>query len=264
MNIKELIEKIGRERINHYLFIFSIGLALNGFFQFIYLWLQGNWFKSTAYWIQEGGGYNGINSFSNYLIWFTQVYLCLFIPLIVYLGFRYKNKLNGKILKIFSVFVFSFLFIFLEFSFSVNILYEWIILFMIIYCIMVLRFSVVFSFSFSLLSFQVANMLWEMAEINIHSIGTILSYILVYSIFIFVLHKLKVKFNLFIFLCLIPMFFSWIYFYSLWSAWSTNKMINYLNEVNIFSSYFRLFVFPFFIVIVLSIYFNYRKKFISK
>lgn len=259
MKITELIDRISKNRINHWLFLFSIGLAFNGIFQFIYLWFRGDWFKSTSYWVNEGSGYNGINSFSNYLVWFTQVYLCLFIPLIVYLGFRYKNKLNGEKIKIFSVFVFSFLFIFIYSNFSLSILYQWIFLFMIIYCIMILRFSVVFSFSFSLLSFQVANMLWEMAEINIHSVGTVFSYILVYSIFIFVLYKLKVKFNLFIFLGLVPMFFSWIYFYSLWRAWSTNKMINYINEVNTFSPYFRLFVFPFFIVVALNIYFIHKK-----
>jgi hypothetical protein len=260
MNIKGSIEKIGMKRINNWLFIFSLGLAFNGVFQFFYFWIKMNWLKSTIYWTHEGSGYAYVNSFSNYLIWFTQIYLCLFIPLIVYLGFRYKNIFNDKKIKVFSVFVFSFLFIFLEISFNVGILYEWIILFMVIYCIMILRFSVVFSFSFSLLSFQVANMLWEMAEINIHSVGTVFSYILVYSIFIFVLYKLKVKFNLFIFLGLVPMFFSWIYFYSLWRAWSTNKIMNYINEIHIFAPYFRLFVFPFFIVVVLNIYLKFKNN----
>ena len=258
MRIKDIIEKIGKKRIDNWIFIFCLGLTSDGIFQFIYFWFQGtSWVKSTAYWINEGSGYNGI-SFSNYLVWFTQVYFCLFIPLIVYLGFKYKNIFNGKKIKGFSVFSLSCLFIFLTMNFHMPILIEWISLFMIIYIIMILKFNIVFSLSFSILCFQVANMLWEMGELNTQY-GTILSYILVYSIFIFVLYKLKVKINLPIILSFIPVLFSWIYFYPLWHAWSTHNIINYTDEINKFSPYFRLFVFPFLIIITLQIYFNHRK-----
>ena len=96
MKINEIINKIGRERIDRWMFIFCIGLFFDGLFQFIFFWFRGDWIKSTAYWINEGSGFNGIGSFSNYLVWFAQVYFCLVIPLIVYLGFKYKNVFNGK------------------------------------------------------------------------------------------------------------------------------------------------------------------------
>ena len=259
MIIKSLIEKIGKKRIDNWIFLFCLGLTLDGIFQFIFFWFQGNWIKSTAYWINEGSGYNGINNFSNYLIWFTQVYLVLFIPLIVYLGFKYKNSLNGNKVKILSLFILSLSFVFLEIKFiSTSIFYQWIILFMVVYSIMILKFSVGFSFSYSLLSFQISNMLWEMAELNLQ-FGTILSYILVYSIFVFVLYKLKVKINLFIILSFIPILFLWINYYSMFRAWSTDKMINYLSDIMKVASYIRLFVFPFIIIITLTIYFIHRK-----
>ena len=118
----------------------------------------------------------------------------------------------------------SFLFIFLEFIYKFDVIAEWIFLFMIIYIIMILKFNIVFSLSFSILCFQVANMLWEMGELNIYYFGTILSYILVYSIFIFVLYKLKIKINLPIILSFIPILFSWIYYYPIWRAWSAQKI----------------------------------------
>jgi hypothetical protein len=258
MKFKEVIERIGRERINYWVFLTSIALAFDGLFQFIFFWVKMNWLKSTIYWTIEGSGYAYVNSFLNYLIWFTQIYFCLFIPLIVYLGFKYRNSFNGKKIKIFSVFILSFLFVFFEIKFAIPVFSEWIFLFIIIYTIMILKFSVVFSLSFSILCFQVANMLWEMAEINLN-FGTILSYILIYSIFIFVLYKLKIKIDLYIYLSVIPMLFSWIYFYPLWRAWSTYKTINFISEINTFSPYFRLFVFPFIITITLKIYFTHRK-----
>jgi hypothetical protein len=187
----------------------------------------------------------------------------LFIPLIVYLGFKYKNKLKSKKIRLFSLILLSVFFIYMYeiimFTFKMTILYEWIFLFMIIYLIMILRFSVVFSLSFSILSFQVANMLWEMAEINIHFIGTILSYIMVYSIFFFVLYRLKIKINLPIILSSIPMFFSWIYLFSLWRAWSTNNIFKYTNQINSYSPYFRLAVFPFLIIVTVTVYFKSQK-----
>jgi len=124
---------------------------------------------------------------------------------------------------------------------------------------MVLRFSVVFSFSFSLLSFQVANMLWEMAEINITSFGTTLSYILVYGILIFVLYKLKVLIlKNFLSLCVsfIPILFLWIYYYLIWN---TKDMLLFSQKIKPLEPYLRLYTFPFFIIIALIIYFN-RKK----
>jgi hypothetical protein len=258
-SINEFINKIGRKRFEYWIFLSCIALSFDGILQFFVFWFQGNWIKSTAYWIQESNGYNGIGSFTNYLVWFIQVYFVLFIPLIVYLGFKYKNKFNGKNIRVFSFFVLSFLFIFLESKFTLTILYQWVILFIIIYAIMILRFSVVFSLMFSVLSFQVGNMLWEMAEINISSIGTILSYILIYSIFIYVLYKLKVKINLPIILSSIPMFFSWIYFYPLWRAWSTKNISNYISEIYMYAQYFRLTVFPFLITIAIIVYFQSRK-----
>lgn len=258
MKLKEIIDKIGMKRINHWVFLASIALAFDGVLQFIIFWFRGDWIKSTAYWINEGSGFNGINSLSNYLVWYAQVYFCLFIPLIVYLGFKYKNSFNGKKIKVFSISVLSFMFIFLAEKFGL-ILSEWIFLFMIVYIIMILKFSVVFSLSFSILCFQVANMLWEMGEINIGSVGTILSYVLVYSIFIFVLYKLNVKINLQIILGFIPIIFSWVYYYPIWRAWSTKNIFIYLSQINGLSPTFRLYVFPFFIIIALQIYFIHRK-----
>jgi hypothetical protein len=262
MSIKKLINnfinKVDRKKLDIWIFLFCIALAFDGLLQFIVFWFQGTWIKSTAYWINEGSGFNGIDSFTNYLVWFIQVYFVLFIPLIVYLGFKFKYKFNGKNIKIFSLVGLSVLFAFLELPFKISVLYQWVFLFTIIYIIMILRFSVVFSLMFSVLSFQVANMFWEMAEINTQ-FGTILSYILIYSIFIFVLFKLKVKINLPIILSLIPMFFSWIYFYPLWRAWSTNNIFKYQQQINLFSPYFRLMVFPFLIMITLTVYFQLKK-----
>jgi hypothetical protein len=258
--INGLIDKIGNKKIEQWIFLACIALSFDGLLQFIVFWLYGTWIKSTVYWVNEGSGFNGIGSFTNYLVWFIQVYFCLFIPLIVYLGFKYKDRFNGKNLKIFSLVGLSVFFAFFELPFKMSVLYEWVFLFMVIYSIMLLRFNVVFSLMFSVLSFQVANMLWEMAEINIHFVGTILSYIMIYSIFIFVLFKLKVKINVPIILSLIPMFFSWIYFYPLWRAWSTNKVFNYLNEINVFSPYFRLMVFPFLITVTIFVFMNKNRN----
>jgi hypothetical protein len=259
MKLREILNKIGKKRLDNWLLMFCLGLAYDGILQFFIFWFRGDWIKSTAYWINEGSGFNGINSFSNYLIWFSQVYFCLFIPLIVYLGFKYKNNFNGIKMKIFSVFILSFMFTFLIINYSFTIISEWVFLFIIVYIIILLRFNIIFSLSFSILSFQVANMLWEMAEINIYFIGTILSYILIYSIFIIVLYKLKIKINLYIILSFIPILFSWIYYYPIWRAWSTKDISEYLSQINNLSIYFRLFVFPFLIIIALTIYFTYRK-----
>jgi amino acid transporter len=102
-------------------------------------------------------------------------------------------------------------------------------------------------------------MLWEMAEINVASFGTVLSYILVYGILIFVLYKLKVLvLKNFLSLCVsfIPILFLWIYYYSIWS---TKDMLLFSQKIKPLESYLRLYTFPFFIVIALIIYFNYKK-----
>ena len=215
MQIKKLIEKIGKKRLNNWLLFFCIGLALNGFMQFIYLWFNQRWVISTWCWKYQTG-ISGL-TFSTYLIWFIQVYSVLFIPLIVFLGFKFKSKFDFKKINYLSIFVLIFIFFIFGLLFKNIELIQWIYLFMVIYVIMILaKFNIVFSLSFSYLCFYSANMLWEMAEINITSFGTTLSYILVYGILIFVLYKLKVLIlKNFLSLCVsfIPILFLWIYYY---------------------------------------------------
>ena len=122
--INGLIDKIGKKRIEQWIFLSCVALSFDGLLQFFVFWLQGTWIKSTAYWVNEGSGFNGISSFTNYLIWFIQVYFVLFIPLIVYLGFKYKDKFNGKNMKVFSLFSLSVIFVFLELPFKMSVLYE--------------------------------------------------------------------------------------------------------------------------------------------
>jgi hypothetical protein len=66
--INGLIDKIGKKRIEQWIFLSCVALSFDGLLQFFVFWLQGTWIKSTAYWVNEGSGFNGIGSFMNYLI----------------------------------------------------------------------------------------------------------------------------------------------------------------------------------------------------
>jgi len=219
-----------------WIFEASLSLFCVGVFEFFYIWLN-------RYQIVDYSGFAFDYSFRTFLIQFMQVYSPLFIPLFIFLGLKYRNslKLNIKKIKILTNFFILCFFSLLTYIFYPSFICEWIFLFSIVFVLVSSRFNLLFAFSFSYLSFYCANMLFEMEGLHfLYSFGTLLSYILIYGIFILVLFKLKIEIDEFVILSSVPILFLWMNY-------------NLINGV-----YVRLFTFPFFIVVALKIYFNCR------
>jgi hypothetical protein len=255
MILNNIINKIGRERLIHWVFLFSLSLFCVGLFEFFYLWVFK--YQIDGY-LKFAGNYN----FNNFIVQFIQVYSVLFIPLLSFIGFKYRNsiKFNGKKLKVFSILFLIGLFSGLIYSYHSYGVWEWVFLFMPIFIIISLKYSVLFAFSFSYLGFYSANMLFEFQGLNfLKSSGTLLSYILVFGIFIFTLYKLKIKLipieQLIVYLSFIPIVVMWIIFFPIWQLPITEFYKVYIP----YDLYVRLFTFPFYITISLVIYFTKGK-----
>lgn len=255
MRINDIIEKIGKDKIIHWILLFSIGLFCVGIFQFFYIWM----FKFQ---LENYLNFAIDYSFKTYVIMFTQVYSVLFIPLLCFIGFKYKDsdkfnsvKYKGLIL-IFLLFIFNLCAFYFKFPLF---LLEWGILFTLIYTIISFKFNPIFSLSFSYLCFFGANMLFEMQGINFfYGIGTNLAYIVVFGITYFILYKLKLENKKYILISFLPILFMWIYYYNIWElAYDSALFYNTYIHTHY---YIRLFTFPFYITISLIIYFTYRKK----
>ena len=115
MSIKNIIDKIGMKRISHWTLLACISLFLVGLFQLVLFWSLKTYVKSTYFWQTQTQIFNAFSpySFMGFLVWFIQVYSVLFIPLMVYIGFKYKNSINNKKIRIFSISFLIGLFIFL-------------------------------------------------------------------------------------------------------------------------------------------------------
>lgn len=245
------INKLGKKNIDRWIIEFVAMLFCVGIFEFFYIWI--NRYSLVGY-----SAFVGSYELRDYFVQFIQVYGVLFIPLISYLGFKYRNSNNFNTKKIktaFTIFLIS-LFSYLIFSYHNYGVWEWSFLFISIFIIILLKFNVVFAMSFSWLSFYMANMFFEFQGLNfLYSFGTLLSYILVFGIYILILIELKIKVTKNIFFSFIPTVFMWIYFYPIWSLHGKDFTLTYLP----YDLYVRLLTFPFFLTISIIIYFTYRK-----
>lgn len=247
MNVKNIIERIGKNRLIHWILLFSIGLFCVGVFEFFYIWF-------FRYQIEGYLKFCLDYSFKDFIIEFIQVYSVLFVPLLSFIGFKYKNskKFNSKKVKILMIMLLIAFFYLCMFFYKIYVFYEWIFLFMFIFTLISLKFNNIFALSFSYLSFYSANMLFEFQGLNfLKSFGTLTAYILVFGIFSLTLLKLKIKMDLKIITSFIPIIFLWIYSFQDWQ----------LKNFTVNDIYFaRLYTLPFFIVITLKIYVKYNKK----
>ena len=248
-NLLNIIKKVGKNRINRWMLLFSISLFCVGIFEFFYIWFFRYQISGYSRFVWNYG-------FRDFVVQFMQVYSVLFIPLLSYVGFKYRNsiKFNSKKIKIIInlllIFIFS-LFIYFYHAYAV---WEWVFLFMPIFILISSKFNCIFALSFSYLSFYGANMLFEMQGLTfLKSLGTSLSYILVFGILAFILYNLKIKINYKIILSFIPVIFLWILYFPIWQSENFNKIYPPHDL------YVRLFTFPFYIIIALTIYFNQRK-----
>jgi hypothetical protein len=252
MNIKEKIEKIihqiGEKRIEGWIFLASIALFCDGIFEFVYFWFSGVYLAVFQKLTFLGIFYQ--HNFFIYCIWFTQVYSVLFIPLLVYLGYKYRFYRDKKLIKIsfnlFLILIFGF-FSYVNFTTSVYpLISEWILFFMIIYFILLKKFSVLFSFSFTYLMFFMANILFQIPE-NFSEgfavVNSFLSVMLLIIVFLWVLHNLKFKVNLVVLIVFILIPISWV----ILPLSSSVGTILIWNNIMV-----RLITFPFFITIALK------------
>jgi len=260
MLAKEVFERFKKIGLSRLALLFSIGLFVDGVFEFIFFWFSGlyvdalkktNWFILTPEHI-----YSQLNFFT-YCIWFAEVYSILFIPLMVYFGYKYINYKNRNLTIFFSVLIvvmFSVLGYMNLRSSPFPVLTEWIFFFIMIYFILLkCDFSFIFSFSFTYLMFFMANILFQVPE-NFHEkivvIPSMLACGLQVLMFVAVLYKIKFKLNVvksvILFLSFMPIFLGWI-FLDISSASNPNNYI------------VRLITFPFFIGVALIIYFEHRK-----
>lgn len=256
-NIREFIKRLSKVGLNRIFLLFSISFFIDGVFEFVYFWFSGayvealkktNWFILTPEHI-----YSQLNFFT-YCIWFAEVYSVLFIPLMVYLGYKYINYKNKNLTIIFSSFIIIIFSILSYLSFRDSpfpILNEWIFFFILIYFILLKSdFSFLFSFSFTYLMFFMANIIFQIPE-NFHEKIVILPSLLACGLqifmFITVLYKIGFRLNVvksvILILSFIPVFLGWI-FLDISSASNPNNYV------------VRLITFPFFIVVSLIIYFE--------
>ncbi len=260
-NSKLFIERFKTVGLSRIFLLFSIGLFIDGIFEFVFFWFSGAYvvaLKKTDWFILTPTHIYSQLNFFTYCIWFAEVYSILFIPLMVYLGYKYINYSNRNVTVLFSVFL---LFVFSVLGY-INLksspfpaLSEWIFFFMIIYIILLKsKFSFVLSFAFTYLMFFMANILFQIPENltqKIVIIPTVLSVILQISMFMILLYKLDFRLNVvksvILFLSFIPIFLGWIFL-------DINSASNPANYV------VRLITFPFFITIALIIYFEQKNR----
>jgi hypothetical protein len=306
MNNKEIIQKIYNKLIGYIPWV-CVCFALDGVIILIVTALTN--------------GYLPPYTIVSYCLWCFQRYSILFIPLLLYIGYQYKDKVSSDRLNIFSVISFiliittleiiAFIFFYKKYDsssiindyLSINYqILQWGSLMIITFTIFLKsKFSIIFSFALCYLMFYVADILFELPKTTLSFIigaitknspifywlPNITALILLISCLIIVLYKLKVKFNyaillpamtvffasklltsylfiilyklrikfnyIILFCSFIPLLFSWIYFYPIWSITET---ITYISKVKAIEPIDRLFAFPFIIVLSLYIYKN--------
>ena len=165
----------------------------------------------------------------SYCLWCFQRYSILFIPLLLYIGYKYKDKVSSNKLNILSVLVFvliittleiiAFIFFYNKYNPSSTIndylsinyqILQWGSLMIVTFIIFLKsKFSIIFSFSLCYLMFYVADILFELPKTTLSFIiGAILNnspvfywlpnitaLALLVSCLIIILYKLKIKFN---------------------------------------------------------------------
>lgn len=251
MKLEKMFNKLGEKNVNRWILEFCVSLFCVGIFEFFYIWLTR--YENINY-LKFTNNY----TLTSFLVQFVQVYSVLFIPIIIYFGFKYRNstKLNGKKMKILVNLLIIFVFSLLVYFYHSYGLWQWTFLFIPIFILISLRFNLIFAFSFSYLSFYSANMLFEFQGLNfIKNFGTLLSYIFVLGIFILILYKLKIKIDSHVIMSFLPIIFLWVYTYPIWQLKGKNFSI-YLKPIDL---YIRLFMFSFFIIIALKVYFAHKK-----
>jgi hypothetical protein len=165
----------------------------------------------------------------SYCLWCFQRYSILFIPLLLYIGYKYKDKVSSNKLNILSVLVFvliittleiiAFIFFYNKYNPSSTIndylsinyqILQWGSLMIVTFIIFLKsKFSIIFSFSLCYLMFYVADILFELPKTTLSFIiGAILNnspvfywlpnitaLVLLISCLIIVLYKLKIRFD---------------------------------------------------------------------
>lgn len=225
----------------------------------------------------------------SYCLWCFQRYSILFIPLLLFIGYKHKDRISSNKLKILSVIGFILTIVTLEIiayvffynkypnssimndylSINYQIL-QWGSLMIITFTIFLKsKFSIIFSFALCYLMFYVADIYFELpktfgsfiigAVANnspfFHWFPNLTGFILLMICLIITLYKLNIKLfikDYFILFCsFIPLLFSWIYFYSFWSIQDATI---YISKIKTIEPIDRLFAFPFIITLALFIH----------
>jgi len=212
--INKVAQKVYK-KLNEYILWVSICFALDGIIIII----------DTAI----TNGYLPPYTIVSFCLWCFQRYSILFIPLLLYIGYKYKDRINSNKLNIFSIISFiliitiveiiAYVFFYKKYDPSVTIndylsinyqILQWGSLMIVTFIIFLKsKFSIVFSFSLCYLMFYVADILFELPKTTLSFIiGAILdnspifywfpniaSLALLTSCFIIILYKLNVRFD---------------------------------------------------------------------
>jgi len=212
--INKVAQKVYK-KLNEYILWISICFALDGIIIII----------DTAI----TNGYLPPYTIVSFCLWCFQRYSILFIPLLLYIGYKYKDRINSNKLNIFSIISFiliiiiveiiAYVFFYKKYDSSVTIndylsinyqILQWGSLMIVTFIIFLKsKFSIVFSFSLCYLMFYVADILFELPKTTLSFIiGAILdnspifywfpniaSLALLTSCFIIILYKLNVRFD---------------------------------------------------------------------
>ena len=212
--INKVAQKVYK-KLNEYILWVSICFALDGIIIII----------DTAI----TNGYLPPYTIVSFCLWCFQRYSILFIPLLLYIGYKYKDRINSNKLNIFSIISFiliiiiveiiAYVFFYKKYDSSVTIndylsinyqILQWGSLMIITFIIFLKsKFSIIFSFSLCYLMFYVADILFELPKTTLSFIiGAILdnspifywfpniaSLALLTSCFIIILYKLNVRFD---------------------------------------------------------------------
>jgi hypothetical protein len=212
--INKVAQKVYK-KLNEYILWVSICFALDGIIIII----------DTAI----TNGYLPPYTIVSFCLWCFQRYSILFIPLLLYIGYKYKDRINSNKLNIFSIISFiliiiiveiiAYVFFYKKYDSSVTIndylsinyqILQWGSLMIVTFIIFLKsKFSIVFSFSLCYLMFYVADILFELPKTTLSFIiGAILdnspifywfpniaSLALLTSCFIIILYKLNVRFD---------------------------------------------------------------------
>lgn len=214
MNNKEIIQKIYKKLFDNILWI-CVCFALDGIIIIIVTALTN--------------GYLPPYTIVSFCLWCFQRYSILFIPLLLYIGYKYKDKISSKKLNIISILIFiliiatleiiAFIFFYNKYEsssiindyLSINYqILQWGALMIITFAIFLKsKFSIIFSFALCYLMFYVADILFELPKTTgSFIIGAIMNFspfstwfpnitalILLVSCLVIIIYKLKIKFS---------------------------------------------------------------------